>query len=101
MREALCIHIGQAGVQIGNACWELFCLELGAASPTAYANVIYRAPHSVKRPLLALGDTARSSRPKRPRVAQTSAASMSGPSVAPPSAAAVPAAPAATTVTHA
>eukprot|EP00930_Biecheleria_cincta_P010672 TRINITY_DN11292_c0_g1_i3.p1 TRINITY_DN11292_c0_g1~~TRINITY_DN11292_c0_g1_i3.p1 ORF type:complete len:257 (-),score=40.02 TRINITY_DN11292_c0_g1_i3:230-1000(-) len=23
MREALCIHIGQAGVQIGNACWEL------------------------------------------------------------------------------
>merc|ERR1711972_1043550 len=29
MREALCIHIGQAGVQIGNACWELFCLEHG------------------------------------------------------------------------
>eukprot|EP00930_Biecheleria_cincta_P010674 TRINITY_DN11292_c0_g3_i1.p1 TRINITY_DN11292_c0_g3~~TRINITY_DN11292_c0_g3_i1.p1 ORF type:complete len:146 (-),score=27.07 TRINITY_DN11292_c0_g3_i1:84-521(-) len=24
MREAICIHIGQAGVQIGNACWELF-----------------------------------------------------------------------------
>ena len=73
-----------------------------AASPTAYANVIYRAPHSVKRPLLALGDTARSSRPKRPRAAHPAAASMSGPSVAPPSAAAVPAAPAATnTVTHA
>ncbi|CAJ1420784.1 unnamed protein product [Effrenium voratum] len=29
MREAICIHIGQAGVQIGNACWELFCLEHG------------------------------------------------------------------------
>ena len=29
MREALCIHVGQAGVQIGNACWELFCLEHG------------------------------------------------------------------------
>ena len=29
MREALCIHLGQAGVQIGNACWELFCLEHG------------------------------------------------------------------------
>ena len=29
MREALCVHIGQAGVQIGNACWELFCLEHG------------------------------------------------------------------------
>ena len=29
MREAIGIHIGQAGVQIGNACWELFCLEHG------------------------------------------------------------------------
>ena len=29
MRECLCIHIGQAGVQTGNACWELFCLEHG------------------------------------------------------------------------
>uniref|UniRef100_A0A2K5MYJ8 Tubulin alpha 1b n=1 Tax=Cercocebus atys TaxID=9531 RepID=A0A2K5MYJ8_CERAT len=23
------IHVGQAGVQIGNACWELYCLEHG------------------------------------------------------------------------
>lgn len=23
------VHVGQAGVQIGNACWELFCLEHG------------------------------------------------------------------------
>jgi len=29
MREALCLHVGQAGVQVGNACWELFCLEHG------------------------------------------------------------------------
>jgi len=29
MRECICIHVGQAGVQIGNACWELFCLEHG------------------------------------------------------------------------
>ncbi|VDK82285.1 unnamed protein product, partial [Cylicostephanus goldi] len=29
MREIISIHIGQAGVQIGNACWELFCLEHG------------------------------------------------------------------------
>ena len=29
MRECLSIHVGQAGVQIGNACWELFCLEHG------------------------------------------------------------------------
>ena len=28
-RECLSIHIGQAGVQIGNACWELYCLEHG------------------------------------------------------------------------
>ena len=27
MREVLSIHIGQCGVQIGNACWELYCLE--------------------------------------------------------------------------
>ena len=25
MREVLSIHIGQAGVQTGNACWELYC----------------------------------------------------------------------------
>ncbi|XP_071819680.1 tubulin alpha-1C chain-like [Apostichopus japonicus] len=29
MREVISVHIGQAGVQIGNACWELFCLEHG------------------------------------------------------------------------
>jgi tubulin alpha len=29
MREILSIHLGQAGVQIGNACWELFCIEHG------------------------------------------------------------------------
>ncbi|WKX97512.1 hypothetical protein Q1695_013290 [Nippostrongylus brasiliensis] len=28
-REVITVHIGQAGVQIGNACWELFCLEHG------------------------------------------------------------------------
>ncbi|TNN24797.1 Tubulin alpha-1B chain [Liparis tanakae] len=26
-RECISIHVGQAGVQIGNACWELYCLE--------------------------------------------------------------------------
>ncbi|CAF1317172.1 unnamed protein product [Rotaria sp. Silwood1] len=29
MRECISIHVGQAGVQMGNACWELFCLEHG------------------------------------------------------------------------
>src|SRR5436190_24042190 len=28
-RECLSIHVGQAGVQMGNACWELYCLEHG------------------------------------------------------------------------
>ncbi|KAK2862772.1 hypothetical protein Q5P01_002305 [Channa striata] len=29
LRECISMHIGQAGVQIGNACWELYCLEHG------------------------------------------------------------------------
>lgn len=29
MREIILINLGQAGVQIGNAAWELFCLEHG------------------------------------------------------------------------
>ena len=29
MREVISIHVGQAGVQVANACWELFCLEHG------------------------------------------------------------------------
>uniref|UniRef100_A0A3Q2CIE9 Tubulin alpha chain n=1 Tax=Cyprinodon variegatus TaxID=28743 RepID=A0A3Q2CIE9_CYPVA len=28
-RECISIHVGQAGVQIGNACWELYCIEHG------------------------------------------------------------------------
>jgi len=27
MREIISVHLGQAGVQIGNSCWELYCLE--------------------------------------------------------------------------
>jgi tubulin alpha len=29
MREIISIHIGQGGIQLGNACWELYCLEHG------------------------------------------------------------------------
>ncbi len=29
MREVVSIHVGQAGCQMGNACWELYCLEHG------------------------------------------------------------------------
>jgi len=28
-RECISLNIGQAGVQVGNACWELYCLEHG------------------------------------------------------------------------
>jgi len=29
MREVVSIHIGEAGIQLGSNCWELFCLEHG------------------------------------------------------------------------
>ncbi|KAG5455146.1 Tubulin alpha chain [Clonorchis sinensis] len=29
MRECISIHVGQAGTQMGSACWELYCLEHG------------------------------------------------------------------------
>ncbi|KAJ0183541.1 hypothetical protein K1T71_001517 [Dendrolimus kikuchii] len=29
IKEVIHIHIGQAGVQVANACWELYCLEHG------------------------------------------------------------------------
>eukprot|EP01096_Ripella_sp_DP13-Kostka_P008844 TRINITY_DN332_c0_g1_i1.p1 TRINITY_DN332_c0_g1~~TRINITY_DN332_c0_g1_i1.p1 ORF type:complete len:500 (-),score=250.56 TRINITY_DN332_c0_g1_i1:73-1413(-) len=29
MREIISLHIGQGGVQVGNACWELYCIEHG------------------------------------------------------------------------
>ena len=29
MREVISLHVGQAGVQMGSACWELYCLEHG------------------------------------------------------------------------
>ncbi|KAF1322896.1 Tubulin alpha chain, partial [Globisporangium splendens] len=29
MREILSIHLGQGGIQVGNSCWELYCLEHG------------------------------------------------------------------------
>ncbi|GAB2212097.1 hypothetical protein Droror1_Dr00025443, partial [Drosera rotundifolia] len=29
MREIISIHIGQVGIQVGNSCWELYCLEHG------------------------------------------------------------------------
>ena len=28
-RECISVHVGQAGVQMGSACWQLYCLEHG------------------------------------------------------------------------
>jgi hypothetical protein len=44
MREVISIHIGQAGIQVGNACWELYCLEHGIlpdGNMPRYNNIIY------------------------------------------------------------
>jgi len=38
MREVISIHIGQAGVQAGNSCWELFSLEHGIGADGTTAN---------------------------------------------------------------
>lgn len=35
MREVISINVGQAGCQIGNSCWELYCLEHGI-DPSGY-----------------------------------------------------------------
>ena len=29
MREIISLHVGQAGIQVGNSCWELYTLEHG------------------------------------------------------------------------
>ncbi|WWC89995.1 tubulin alpha-1A chain [Kwoniella dendrophila CBS 6074] len=42
MREVISVHVGQAGVQIGNACWELYTLEHGL-SPDG--RLIEGSPH--------------------------------------------------------
>ena len=28
-KEVISIHLGNAGIMVGNSCWELFCLEHG------------------------------------------------------------------------
>ncbi|KAL3656821.1 hypothetical protein V7S43_018279 [Phytophthora oleae] len=29
MREIISVHLGQGGIQVGNSCWELYCIEHG------------------------------------------------------------------------
>ncbi|XP_066927845.1 tubulin alpha-1 chain-like isoform X3 [Clytia hemisphaerica] len=40
MRECISIHVGQAGCQIGNSCWELYCLEHGISPDGTATNEI-------------------------------------------------------------
>ena len=35
-RELLSLHIGQAGLSVGNSCWELYCLEHGITKEGEY-----------------------------------------------------------------
>ncbi|XP_049829420.1 tubulin alpha-1 chain-like isoform X2 [Schistocerca gregaria] len=39
MRECISIHIGQAGVQMGDMCWELYCLEHGVTPNGTMKNI--------------------------------------------------------------
>ena len=32
--EIMCSHLGQEGIQVGNACWKVFCLEQGMSPHT-------------------------------------------------------------------
>ena len=39
-REIICLHIGQAFLEIGSSCWELFCLEHGIRPDGVYPKLI-------------------------------------------------------------
>jgi len=66
MREVISIHLGQCGVQIGNACWELYCLvRLRALEP----NRTHRARPSCE-PALACPIRARNPLPCSERVSR-------------------------------
>ena len=57
MREVISVHIGQAGIQTGNSCWELYCLEHGIQPECVffYACDSTRAPRAVSIVRLGLG----------------------------------------------
>ena len=47
-RECISVHVGQAGVQIGNACWELYCLEHGILN-REIINLLYVVHQGISR----------------------------------------------------
>ncbi|THH16435.1 hypothetical protein EW146_g4199 [Bondarzewia mesenterica] len=46
MREVISIHVGQAGVQIGNACWELYTIEHGLTPDGRFADKTRHLAHA-------------------------------------------------------
>ena len=44
MREAVSLHMGQSGIQTGNACWELYCLEHGIQPEYVLARDLISSP---------------------------------------------------------
>jgi len=56
MREIVSLHIGQAGTQVGNACWELFCLEHGISPDGQLAPDKKAAPKAEDKDKKASGD---------------------------------------------
>ena len=53
-RECISIHVGQAGCQIGNACWELYCLEHGIQVITIQSKYRVLSPLSWTKPVYVL-----------------------------------------------
>jgi len=46
MREIISIHVGQAGIQVGNSCWELYLLEHGLNADGTLIKESKEADHS-------------------------------------------------------
>jgi len=61
MREVISIHLGQAGIQVGNACWELYCLDHGiqpdGQMPSDKPSVVAMMPSTPFSPKLVLVNT--------------------------------------------
>ena len=51
MREVISIHVGQAGVQMGNSCWELYCMEHGITPDGTVSIYSYFANKYLKIPV--------------------------------------------------
>ena len=55
MREVISVHIGQAGIQTGNSCWELYCLEHGIQPKCVFFMRVIRRARMVSIVRLGVG----------------------------------------------